>query len=86
MSWGTIILFWAVWVVVAVAIANAKNRSVGEAVLLSALLGLIGVIIVACWRKIDPAALPPAGFYPDPSGDGGHRYWDGRVWSGEVSK
>lgn len=24
--------------------------------------------------------LPPAGWYPDPSGSGGQRYWDGSAW------
>jgi hypothetical protein len=23
---------------------------------------------------------PPAGWYPDPSGSGGQRYWDGQAW------
>lgn len=25
--------------------------------------------------------LPPAGWYPDPAGSGGERYWDGDAWS-----
>lgn len=30
----------------------------------------------------DPQAmLPPAGWYPDPAGSGGERYWDGQTWS-----
>jgi hypothetical protein len=28
-----------------------------------------------------PAPLPPAGWYPDPSGRPGERWWDGRGWS-----
>ena len=24
---------------------------------------------------------PPAGWYPDPAGSGGERYWDGIAWS-----
>ncbi|MGV8845655.1 RDD family protein [Tessaracoccus sp.] len=27
------------------------------------------------------ADLPPAGWYPDPAGSGGERYWDGGTWS-----
>lgn len=32
--------------------------------------------------------LPPAGWYPDPAGSGGYRYWDGTQWSEQpvVSK
>lgn len=32
-----------------------------------------------------PAALPPAGWYPDPSGRHEQRYWDGKGWSEHVS-
>ncbi|WP_082975439.1 DUF2510 domain-containing protein [Mycobacterium sp. 1245805.9] len=28
-----------------------------------------------------PPALPPAGWYPDPSARQAQRYWDGRQWS-----
>ncbi len=28
-----------------------------------------------------PPELPPAGWYPDPSGRPGARWWDGRGWS-----
>ena len=31
------------------------------------------------------APTPSAGWYPDPQGGGGVRYWDGRVWTEHVS-
>jgi hypothetical protein len=27
------------------------------------------------------APIPPAGWYPDPSGEPRHRYWDGQQWT-----
>jgi Protein of unknown function (DUF2510) len=32
------------------------------------------------------SAMPPAGWYPDPAGSHGQRYWDGRAWTEEVSR
>ena len=29
----------------------------------------------------DPTPLPPAGWYPDPAGSGGTRWWNGSSWS-----
>lgn len=34
----------------------------------------------------DSRALPPAGFYPDPSGGPGRRWWDGRQWTDRVEQ
>ncbi|MDA8296740.1 MAG: signal peptidase I [Actinomycetota bacterium] len=32
----------------------------------------------------DPTPLPPAGWYPDFTGEPQYRYWDGRAWTGNV--
>lgn len=31
------------------------------------------------------ASLPPAGWYPDPEGGSGTRYWDGSAWTTHVN-
>lgn len=32
-----------------------------------------------------PASVAPAGWYPDPTGTGGWRWWDGSMWTAHVS-
>ena len=34
---------------------------------------------------VPPAALPPANWYPDPSGVAELRYWDGQIWTSNVA-
>ena len=33
----------------------------------------------------NPGATPPSGWYADPGGSGGLRYWDGRTWTEHVT-
>lgn len=39
-------------------------------------------------RRMAGAAqgLPPAGWYPDPSGNGLHRFWDGMEWTERTTR
>ncbi|HWE54295.1 MAG TPA: DUF2510 domain-containing protein [Acidimicrobiales bacterium] len=32
------------------------------------------------------ATHPPAGWYPDPAGSNGRRYWDGQAWTESVEQ
>lgn len=91
MNLETVILTWVFCGAVAAAIAHTKNRSVGEGFLWGALLSVIGVIVVLCWSPISKTPLPPGippppgaakrGWYPDPTGTGQQRYWNGKKWS-----
>ena len=37
------------------------------------------------WSDV-PQAAPPAGWYQDPGGSGGLRYWDGSTWTGHLTE
>lgn len=76
----TAILLWLFCAVIGAAIAKSKNRNWTEGLLLGGLLGVIGVIIELFLRAQAPG-LPPAGWYPDQTGTGGQKYWNGREWS-----
>jgi hypothetical protein len=36
-------------------------------------------------RSVQMTSSPPAGWYPDPSGATGQRWWDGQAWSATVA-
>jgi hypothetical protein len=79
-SLETLIVFWLFCAAISAAIGHAKNRNIGESFLWGALLGVIGVIVVLCLPTNLAGAAKP-GWYPDPSGNGGQRYWNGQQWS-----
>jgi Protein of unknown function (DUF2510) len=87
-----VILSWLFCAAIAAATTHTKNRNVGEGFLWGALLGVVGVIIVLCLpppkskTPLPPDTPPPPGaakrgWYPDPTGTGKHRYWNGKKWS-----
>jgi hypothetical protein len=85
----TTVLIWLFCAAIGAALAHSKNRPWTEGLLLGGLLGVIGVIIELFLKAQPkqpnpgmpaPAAMPLPGWYPDPAGAGGHRYWDGRMW------
>lgn len=82
----TCIVIWLFCGAVAAAISHVHNRGAAQGFLWGALLGVIGLIVVLCLpAKTNPALPAPPGWYADPAGTGGHRYWDGRTWSEEAS-
>lgn len=84
----TLVLVWLFCAAIGAGIAHSKNRHWSEGLLLGGLLGVLGVIIELFMRTLpklpNPApavpVLPLPGWYPDPTGTGGQKYWDGRVW------
>ncbi|WP_082978595.1 DUF2510 domain-containing protein [Mycobacterium sp. 1081908.1] len=61
---GTLIFAWAV---ASITVLVVRKRR-----------GTAAPMIGAPWGS--PPALPPAGWYPDPSGGQAQRYWDGHQW------
>jgi hypothetical protein len=77
-----VIVFWVFLTAASGRIAYQKNLPISVGLLLGALLGLIGLIIVAC-VPVNPRTAPggpPPGWYPDPAGRGSSRYWNGQAW------
>lgn len=72
---------------IAGSIGYTKNRSTSTFVvffIFGALLPLLGIVIAALSKGPDSRPVssgPPAGWYSDPHGVTGRRWWDGRVWT-----
>jgi hypothetical protein len=60
MDWGFWIVVWLICAVIAAVISDRKNLGAGSGFVLGAVLGIIGIIIVACQKPGLPPA--PAGF------------------------
>ena len=76
------IVLWLFFTVASARIAHLKNIPISVGLLLGALLGLLGLVIVVCLpsnRKRAPGG-PPPGWYPNPAGTGASRYWNGQAW------
>jgi hypothetical protein len=61
MSIETLIVFWIIWLVIALIIGQHKNIDLTTTLVLGGLLGLIGVVILLCMKPGLPKA--PAGMY-----------------------
>ena len=77
-----VIVFWVFLTAASGRIAYKKNLPISVGLLLGTLLGLVGLIIVACLPSNPKTApgRPPPGWYPDPAGSGSSRYWNGQAW------
>ena len=76
------IVMWLFFAAASARIAHLKNIPISVGLLLGALLGLLGLVIMICLpsnRKKAPDG-PPPGWYPDPAGAGASRYWNGQAW------
>ena len=77
-----VIVLWLFFAAASARIAHLKNIPISVGLLLGALLGLVGLVIMVCLpssRKTAPG-LPPPGWYPDPAGTCAQRYWNGQAW------
>jgi hypothetical protein len=95
---GFIVLVWLACAALGYVVGNSKGRAT-EGLLLGLILGLIGVVIIACLkpRNAPGQALGHAGWAPpgaapvrqdwkpDPFGRHDYRWWDGTSWTGQVS-
>jgi hypothetical protein len=77
-----VIVFWLFCAAASARIAHLKNIPISVGLLLGALLGLLGLVIMVCLpsnRKTVPGG-PPPGWYPNPAGTGTSRYGNGQAW------
>jgi hypothetical protein len=56
MDWGVLVIVWLICAVIAAVVSDRKNLGAGSGFVLGAVLGVIGIIIVACQKP----GLPPA--------------------------
>jgi hypothetical protein len=91
------LIFWIVQLIKVIGIPEGQFRAAGtEKLTWGLVVGLLGWIGALVWyfgprqRVVAAAGSPmaargPAGWFPDPSGSGRQRYFDGAVWTDHLT-
>lgn len=85
MNIGALLAVCLIGGIIAGAIAQARTGRFWGFFIFGFLLPLIGIIVACLQPKRVPTPAYAPGWYPDPHGQAGQRWFDGQVWTQHVS-